>query len=185
VSQSTIPPTIMLDACVLINLLASGEADDILRSSGKLCRICVAVKNETLYLRSDDPQEETFEPAQFNSLIQSDVLSVCDIEGDSEALLYVDRASKLDDGEAMSLAIAEARGYILATDDRKARRIFLEPAGDSSRLTSSSELIRNWSESQSISSSKLKTVLMSIRYKANFFPPRRDANFKWWNDSCV
>ncbi len=59
-SQATILPTIILDACVLINLLASEEAEDILRATGKECRICVVVEKESFYLRPDDPQEESF-----------------------------------------------------------------------------------------------------------------------------
>lgn len=184
-SQLTILPTIILDACVLINLLASEEAEDILRSTGKECRICVVVENESFYLRPDDPQEDSFESVKLDSLIKSGVLSLCDVEGAQEATLYVDYASQLGDGEAMSLAIAESRGYILATDDRKARRIFLESVGDSGRLTSTSELVRNWADSQSVPPAKLKSVLLSIQHRANFFPPRKDPNFTWWNNACA
>lgn len=183
-SQSIVPPILLLDTCVLINLLASGEAEGILRSTGKECKICAAVKNETLYLRSEDLQEQDFEPIHPESLIQSRLLSICEIEADQEAVLYVDYASMLDDGEAMSLAIAEARGWILATDDHKARRIFLESINASKRLTSTSELLRQWSESESVLPAKLKTVLMNIQHKASFVPSRKDTNFAWWKKSC-
>jgi len=175
----------ILDSCVLINLLASEEAEDILRSTGKECRICVVVEKEGIYLRPDDPQEDSFESVKLDPLIRSGALSICDIEGTREATLYVDYASRLDDGEAMSLAIAESRGYIFATDDRKARRIFLESVNDASRLISTSELVRNWANSHSVSQAKLKSVLWSIQHRANFFPPRRDPNFTWWNNACA
>lgn len=184
-SQSATLPTIILDACVLINLLASEEAEGILRSTGKECRICVVVEKESFYLRPDDPQEESFDSVRLDTFIKSGVLSLCDIEGGHEAALYVDYASRMDDGEAMSLAIAESRGYILATDDRKARRIFLESVSDSNRLTSTSELVRNWVDSQSVPPARLKAVLMSIQHRANFFPPRKDPNFTWWNNACA
>jgi predicted nucleic acid-binding protein len=185
VSQSAILPTVILDACVLINLLASEEAEDILQATGKECRICVVVEKESLYLRPDDPHEETFESVKLDVLINSGLLTLCDIEGDYEAALYVDYASRMDDGEAMSTAIAVSRNYILATDDRKARRIFLESITDSKRLTSTSELIRNWADNRLISPVRLKAVLTRIQHKANFCPPRRDPNFTWWNNACA
>jgi predicted nucleic acid-binding protein len=185
VSQSTILQTIILDSCVLINILASEETEQILRSTGKQCRICVIVEKESFYLRPDDSQEELFDSIKLGPLIKSGVLSLCDLEGSDEATLYVDYASRLGDGEAMSLAIAESRGYILATDDRKARRIFLESGNDSSRLISTSELIRNWAESKSVSPAKLKSVLVNIQHRAHFFPPRKDPNFTWWNKAST
>lgn len=184
-SQLTILPMIILDACVLINLLASQEAEDILRSTGKECRVCMVVEKESFYLRPDDPQEDFFESVKLDSLIKSGVLSLCDVEGAQEATLYVDYASRLSDGEAMSLAIAESRGYILASDDSKARRIFLESVIDSNRLTSTSELIRNWADSQSVPPAKLKSVLTRIRHRAHFLPSRKDPNFTWWNIACA
>jgi hypothetical protein len=184
-SQSTIQPTMILDSCVLINLIASEEAEDILRSTGKECRICIVVEKESFYLRPDDPQEELFDSVQLDPLISSGRLILCDIEGIREATLYIDYASRLDDGEAMSLAIAESRGYVLATDDRKARRIFLEAVGDSKRLISTSDLVRNWAETQSISAARLKTALIRIRNRANFFPSRKDPNSTWWSDASV
>ncbi|HMV86852.1 MAG TPA: PIN domain-containing protein [Blastocatellia bacterium] len=171
----------ILDSCVLINLLASEEIEEILRSSGKECRICVVVEKESFYLRPDDPQEELFDSIKLEPLIKSGILSLCDIESSQEATLYVDYASRLGDGEAMSLAIAESRGYVLATDDRKARRIFIESGNDPDSLISTSDLVRTWVDSQSVSPAKLKSVLMNIQHKAHFFPSRKDSNFAWWS----
>lgn len=184
-SQSTTQPTIILDSCVLINLIAGEEAEAILHSTKKECRICVVVEKESFYLRPNDPQEELFDSIKLEPLISAGILTICDIEGIREATLYVNYAGQLDDGEAMSLAIAESRGYILATDDRKARRIFLEAVGDSKRLISTSDLVRNWAETQSISSAKLRAVLNRIRDRANFFPPRKDPNNVWWNNASA
>jgi len=145
----------------------------------------VVVEKESFYLRPDDPQEELFDSIKLDPLISSGILTICDVEGTHEATLYVDYAGQLDDGEAMSLAIAESRGYSLATDDRKARRIFLEAVGDSKKLISTSDLVRNWAETQSISAARVKAVLNGIRSRANFFPPRKDPNNTWWNNASA
>lgn len=176
-------PTVILDACVLINLLASGEAESIIRVAAEECRICEVVEKETIYLSSDDPQEEAVEAVQVDSLIESGLLSVCALENQAEEALYVNYASQLDDGEAMSIAIAEARGYKIATDDRKARRIFLEATGAPDRLIWTSDLIRKWAEQEGISPEKLQSTLQSIRRRATFFPPKRDVNHGWWTSN--
>ncbi len=178
-------PTILLDACALINLLASGEIESILSATASEIMICAAVQKESLYLRSDDPHDQLPEPIHLDDFLRAGVFSVCDMEGEKEETLYVDYASQLDDGEAMSLAIANARGYSLATDDRKARRIFLESVGAKNRLISTSDLIRRWAERKSVSAIRLKSVLLSIQRRANFLLARSDTNFVWWRDASL
>jgi predicted nucleic acid-binding protein len=174
---------ILLDACALINLLASGEIEPILSAAASEIMICAAVEKESIYLRSDDPSDPSPALIRLDGFIRAGVFSVCDIEGEAEETLYVDYAGQLDDGEAMSLAIANARGFILATDDRKARRVFLESVRAKKRLLSTSDLIRRWAERKAVSRARIKSVLSSIQQRANFIPARSDANFAWWRDA--
>lgn len=176
--------TILLDACVLINLLASEELVSILNISHKEFKICTVVKKESFYLRTDDSEDQVFTLANLDSLVESGALTICDVEDEIEEELYVDYSSQLGDGEAMSIAIAQARGYILATDDRKAQRIFLASVNNSDRLISTSELIRTWAELTGISADRLKKALLNIQHRANFIPRRIDPNFQWWIDNC-
>jgi predicted nucleic acid-binding protein len=172
----------ILDACVLINLLASGEIEGILRASALDSLICTAVEGESIYLRTEDPKV-TLEPIDLRPLIDSGLLTVCHIEGSNEAELYVDYASALDDGEAMSLAIALSRGFDLATDERKARRLFLESGAEPQRLISTSELIRRWAEAESVPTQGLKAVLLQVEKRARYQPSVSDSNYQWWVDA--
>ena len=177
------PQMQILDACVLINLLASGEIEGILRTAAQSSLICSVVEDESIYLRTDDPKLP-LELIDLRSLIDSGLLMVCHVEGDDEAELYVDYASALDDGEAMSLAIALSREFLLATDERKARRLFLEAVSDPARLTSTSELVRRWAEDMAVSSDRVKAALLNIEKRARYQPPTKDVNYQWWIDSC-
>lgn len=178
------PPRILLiDTCVLINLLASGEIKSILKVAARQSLICSAVEKESIYLRSDDPQEG-LENVNLQPLIEDGVLTVCDIETPEEEQLYVNYASVLDDGEAMSLAIALARDWHLATDERKARRLFLEVTDNNDFLTTTSALIRDWSEARSIAANRLKSILLKIERRARYRPAQWDANQRWWVDAC-
>lgn len=178
----TAPRAQILDACVLINLLASGEVEGVLRAAARDSFICTAVEGESIYLRTDDPKAP-LEHIDLRPLIGSGLLIVCSIEGSTEAELYVDYASALDDGEAMSLAIALSRDLVLATDERKARRLFNEAVGDSARLTSTSELLRCWAEDEGVPTDILKTALLQIEKRARYQPPASDANYQWWADA--
>lgn len=170
----------VVDACILINLLASDEIARILEATGRQSLICSKVQAESIYLRTNDPTSPK-EKVDLEPLIKSGLLVVCDVEGDQEAELYVDYASVLDDGEAMSLAIAVSRNYVLATDERKARRLFLEAVGDPERLTSTSALLRQWGEDET--SINLKQTLLKIETRARYQPPVADSNHQWWIDA--
>ena len=174
--------TVLVDTCTLINLLATGELEAITGSMGSRFAICSAVLKETIYLR---PENAGDPPDSINiaPLIRSGVLGVCSLESEEEELLYIDYASQLDDGEAMSLATARRRGFILATDDRKAERLFLEAVGDTARLISTSDIVRNWPDSGQVSAEKLSTIVHRIVQRARFAPSHSDPNIRWWRDA--
>ena len=174
--------TVLVDTCTLINLLATGEAEAIIRSMGRGFAISSAVLQETIYLRPESDGDPP-DPIDLAPFIDSGVLRVCSLESEEEELLYIDYASQLDDGEAMSLAMARRRGYILATDERKARRLFLEAAGDTARLISTSDLVRNWAECEQVPAEILRNTLQRIERRARFAPPQSDPNTKWWRDA--
>lgn len=178
----TFPHVQILDACVLINLLASDEVEEILRATARDTLICSAVASESIYLRTGDPNSPR-EHIDLHPLISSGLVTVCHVEGDKEEALYVDYASELDDGEAMSLAIALSRGYVLATDERKARRLFLETMVDPQHLTLTSELIRHWAEAGAVLAERVKAALLQIEKRDRYQPPMNDSNYRWWVDA--
>lgn len=179
----TPPRSLLIDTCVLINLLASGEIKAILKVAAQKSLICSIVEKESIYLRADDPQDG-LETVNLQPLIEEGVLTICDIETPEEELAYVNYASALDDGEAMTLAIALARNWYLATDERKAQRLFLEVVNKSDLLTTTSTLIKDWSVAKRISSERIKSMLLKIENRARYRPPTWDVNNQWWIDAC-
>ena len=177
-------PVAILDACVLINLLASGRAQDIMSVSEYQFGICSVVKNESIYLRSTEssaaPEEVKLDP-----YVECGSLTVYELSGDAEKELYVDYAAELDDGEAMSLALVYSRGFSIASDDRKARRLFMEEIADSKRLLSTSQIVKGWSEKAGLDPGDLKQVLTEVSRRGRFFPNSGDAYFAWWSKAMV
>jgi hypothetical protein len=82
----------------------------------------------------------------------------------------------------MSLAIAHVRDYQVATDDRKARRLFLESGGSEKKLVSTSELVRRWSERRRIPAVRLRQILERIARRARFYPGTSDPHYRWWSN---
>ena len=177
-------PVAVLDACVLINLLATGRAEDILSKTGYQFGICPVVKNESIYLRATDlnaPPEEV----KLDAHLKSNRLTVFDLSSDEEKELYVDYAMQLDDGEAMSLALVNSRGMSMASDDRKARRLFTEEIGDPKRLLSTSQILKEWSEKAGVNTADVKQVLTDVSRRGRFFPNSGDTHFDWWSKAIA
>ena len=80
----------------------------------------------------------------------------------------------------MSLAICRGRGYALATDDRKARRIAGDLAAPSVPLLSTSQILHHWATRAGAVAGELKRVLTAIESRARFIPPPSDPCREWW-----
>jgi predicted nucleic acid-binding protein len=174
----------ILDACVLINILASGRAEEILAQTNHRFGICTVVSAESIYLRAADsnaPPEEV----KLDQFLKSRSLTVYGLVNDLDKTRYVDYAAELDDGEAMSLALTVTRGFSLATDDRKARRVFLDEVKDPTRLLSTTQILRNWSKVANLRAGEIKNVLLAVSRRGRFSPRSDDPDFSWWSNAVI
>jgi predicted nucleic acid-binding protein len=172
---------LIIDACVLLNLLATGVIEKILKVAAYESMICVLVRRESLYLRNETDVNEMVS-IDLQLFIDKGIIKLCDLKTEGEQQLFVNLAAKLDDGEAMSLGIALSRNWHLATDDKKARKIFIENAQNKQQLTSTSDLIKKWVETESIDDKETKSILTKVEIIAHYRPASTDANFQWWNE---
>ncbi len=179
-------PNSVIDACSLIDLLASGEAEAILRSVGFTWFLPSAVQNEVRYCRQYDPANPgkvVSVPADLTGLISTGLLTICSPQDQAETNRFTQYATVFrSDGESMCLAIAETRGWSLATDDRKAIRI-AKQAGIP--VVSSPELVKAWSASAQIQPAALRQVLKDIQFLAHFKPNAAMPESKWWLDELA
>jgi predicted nucleic acid-binding protein len=170
---------VAIDASTLLNLLATGEIESILRSMPVQKYVCSAAAREVLYLRHAEADHAP-ELVSIDPLVEQGLLTLARPESPNEEALFVQFAAKIDDGEAMTLALCVSRGYALATDDRKARRIAASVA-EPIPLLATSELLFHWFQSNTIDPGRIRDVLGAIELRARFRPwpeyPLRD----WWN----
>jgi predicted nucleic acid-binding protein len=170
---------IIFDASVLINLLATDVGDEILQCLQAECLVCTVAAQETMYVRPDEPGQPV-RPVSVNPWIQAKLIEIVAPEGQREETLYVQFASQLDDGEAMSLAVCQARGCTLATDDRKARRLASSLTPDTVAVLSTAEVLHFWAGRTNTQAEVLRETIRAIERRARFVPSQGDPFRDWW-----
>jgi hypothetical protein len=174
-------PDAAIDACCLIDLLASGEAEAILRACGFTWHLPAAVQAEVQYRRQNDPAQPgktIMVPVDLSPMIASGLLSVCSPQTQQELDQFTQYATTFrSDGEAMCLALAGERKWIVATDDRKAIRI-AQQAGLT--VVSCPELLKTWANVSIPDQTTLLRVLHDIQVLAQFKPNATMPEFQWW-----
>lgn len=169
-------PILIADTSVLLNLMASGVFEDIIRTLPM--NVCVAshVIRETIHIREHDgsPLPIPLEDWQAQGLI-----TVVELENDSEEEFFVGFALELDDGEAATGAIAKSRGWSVGIEDKKGRLVLArEIVG--CELYHTSQLLFYVADKLEWSQDKLRQILDSIRLGARFTVPRHDPNRVQW-----
>ena len=174
-------PAVILDACGVLNLYASGQFVSILSLRTHEWYLPAAVEKESKQYRQPDPADAgklIVLPIDLGPAINAGVLSRCDCEGDAETELYVELAARIqDDGESMGLAIAKWRGWSVLTDDKKARRIASELGVE---VLSTPGVMKLWAEIVNPGARELSAVLEAIERFANYRPGRVAENYDWW-----
>ncbi|WP_321794833.1 hypothetical protein [Caballeronia sp. J97] len=117
---------IVLDTSVVINLLATGRASQILQSLEIPTLITENVEQE---LRNGSLSERP-EMDELLALLDSETLRVATLDGQASAVFFDlvggTVAESLDDGEAATLAFALHHNLSAAIDEKKATRIATE-----------------------------------------------------------
>jgi predicted nucleic acid-binding protein len=175
---------IILDASCLLNLYASGKLREITATLPQPFVVAeYAVQQEALYIRRRALEEEPEgrEPVDIGSLVAAGLIQVITLNSEAEATTFIDLASEMDDGEAMTCALAMHRRCDVATDDRKARRV-LSGHAPHIPIISTLAILKQWAEIAGITKAELKATLLNIWSGANYYPGEREPLYAWWID---
>jgi predicted nucleic acid-binding protein len=179
-------PAVILDACGILNLYASGRFLAILSALRNDWYVPAAVEREAQQYRQPDPSDPAkliAVPINLKPAIDSKALTRCDCENEAEMRLYVEIAARIeDDGESMGLAIAKCRGWTVFTDDKKARRIASE-LGVS--VVETTAIMKQWADIALPGAAELASALESIERFANFIPGRTAVEQGWWQKAIT
>lgn len=166
-----------LDACGALNLAAVMPLRSAADQVGRPLVMVRQAAAEVLYLEDRD---EEGEPSR--TLVTVEGLLVVDLT-QAELAAYVELAVELDDGEAATLAVAQARAWPVMTDDRKALRIARSLVPPVAVLTTAS-ILRGWAARQRMDDTAVGEVLRRVEARATFSPSQRDPDRDWWH-RCI
>ena len=176
------PNHLVLDACCVINLFASRHLAEILAVLGRPVAVAAYVANEeALYIYGGpaDNIRHTREEIELKPLIDANVLTVASLAGEQEQETFVSLARVLDDGEAMTAALAIRRGWSIATDDGRATNYLTAHCPLVDILTTPA-LLRQWVELAQPSRQIIRDTLESVRLRANYNVGPKHSLYAWW-----
>lgn len=170
---------ILLDACVAINLAATGSLDNIANALQVTFAIATQAAVEVGYLRDIVGGQAVLTPINLRQFEHDEIVEILELTP-AELELYIELAAIVDDGEAATISIAIHRHMDLATDDRRARRLCQERHLAEPLRTVT--ILRAYADAVHLSEDQIQQTVASIRQRASFQPPRSDPELKWWND---
>ena len=173
---------LLLDACCLINLFATGHIEDVLETLPyRLATSELVADTEVLTIRGEEQPDGSTERVILSPrrLETSGHLSILAIASEVEVDAFVRFAADLDDGEASVSALAVVHGGGVATDDRKALRILSRAQVP---VVQTPELLFAWAQRSQALESVVRDALRAVRVRARFYPRKVAPCFHWWED---
>jgi predicted nucleic acid-binding protein len=168
----------VIDTCCLVNLCAIGDLRRFLPATGLTWYIPSAVASEAIRLYTPGSLERPgMRDVNLREYLAAGVATQCSVDTQQEVDLYVRLAVDLDDGEAMALALAKSRRWILATDDRKARRMSDALAVP---VLTTTQIVRRWAERNCVGSAEVRQAIVNIQELARFVPRQSFPEYQWW-----
>jgi predicted nucleic acid-binding protein len=164
----------------LINLYASRNVLAILRVLEGGLFVPDLVRDESLFIRKEDDQDPTIlvpEAIDLTEALAEGLLHRCELENETEAGHFVQFATSVDDGEAICLALAKCRNWVVATDDRKAIRL---ARNESINTITTAEIVKLWTDSCNATDEAIAEVLRRIELYARFSPRKDFPLHDWW-----
>lgn len=173
-------PETLIDTCCLLNVCAVGEPAAVLKIIPVKWHIAKAAATEELSIRpTPDAKRAERRRIDLQPCLNAGILTVSAPENEAEQALYIQLALEVDDGEAMSLAIASIRHWAVSTDDIAAIRV-------AKRLgivtVSTPELVKWWAEQSKADATAVAHAIRNIETLARYVPTTDATGYEWWKE---
>ena len=169
---------LLLDACVAINLVASGvDLKELADTSAFRFLMTSVAATEALWLAPLELGGER-ELIEVEDLTVTGRLQLVDLAGD-ELEKFIAFAREIDDGEAATFAVATNRNLPVATDDRRAERLALATVPPISMI-GTTQLLKTWVDASAVEPGRAADAVRAVERRASYVPRRDDQHFPWW-----
>lgn len=173
-------PTISIDACSLLNLLATGKELEIAQAHGLDLVTTELARGEANYLVGPDDEDgkSTRIPADYSSLNGAKALTVIPMD-DLATDIFVEAAGHFSDADASVVALAVSRQTRLWTDDGLVRRLapIVFPGLE---VVSTLAMLKEAFELLSTPDAEQTEIARALQVRGNYDPPRRDPLAAWY-----
>jgi len=175
-----LPGDVVIDACALLNVTATGEEVRVLETLGLRLIVGARVRGEVIYHvgPEDDEGVATKEPVDLSTLEENGLLATQTL-GEEFDETFLRAAEPLTDLDAESVAIAATLGCPLVSDDAKIRRVVRRLFPEVG-LFSTLELIHD--AMGALGLEMTRELLRRLRQRGNFAPPRSLPRGDWYRD---
>jgi predicted nucleic acid-binding protein len=173
--------TVVIDACCVLNLLATRREVEIVQALGMQLLDTELVSREPLvtWTAPDDDGLRHKEPASTARLRSAGCLETRVLDTDALVDAFIACAARITDADASCIALAGVLRLPLLTDDRKERRIALELFPEI-ELISTLDVLAGGAEALGWDDEQLSRVATDLRWRGNFAPPRKDPRAEWY-----
>ena len=175
---------IIMDACCVINLYASGQIRAILSAIPKSVAVTAYVrKREARHIYSGPLGKKDIsspkEKIDLQPLIDDQVIVIVAPNSDDERDDAVDFGRFIHTGEAYTGAIAKSRNWAIASDDSEAIAFFSKNLKHN-QVISTLALIKHWEDTTQPPAIMMHQVLKDIQIKASYTPRPSHPFHAWW-----
>jgi predicted nucleic acid-binding protein len=172
-------PEALLDTCCIINLCAIHRPPNQLFAQFPFrWKVAKAVADEEVSIRPHEAAaRHERERIDLRPCFESGIFGLCDVGTEQEMELYIELAAEIDDGEAMSIAIASCRGWSVATDDMPARAA---AAKRGVKTYCTPQLLRIWADTNRVEISEVSSAILRIERLARYVPHASLPEARWW-----
>ncbi|SRR6266487_725319 len=180
---------IILDACCIINLYASGYMQRILVSIPKKVSVAAFVCDVEASKIYSGPEEDIMGETELINLqpfVEKKLLQIVSPENEAEenTIVNFSSAAAIDSGEAITAAIALHRQWSLGTDDRTATAFFMRKV-PKLHLVSTLDILKHWADTMCPPLTTIKIAMNNIQNRARYRPHYKHHLYEWWNDTMT
>lgn len=159
----------------VLSLYATRHMGAILGSNAGPFAIVEAVARETLYIHVLAEGIREQELVKLDEFFASGLLQILRLESDDEFQALIRYAARLDDGEAMTCALATQRGYRIATDEKKTIKLLRGQVA----ITGALDMVRAWENAADLPTSTMRDILAAIEERG-YVPGTAHPHYAWW-----
>lgn len=170
------------DIGVLLNLLVTARAKEIIRSLPYTCAIIEEIKNTPIFLwKSASSQETPIErySVSLEAYIYEHIIDVHRYDERRNLACYLQFASNVPTKQAALLTLVVTNRAVLVSDDVRTRTV-LHTISPDTPLLSTLDILHLWQEYVVLSDDEMRAVSRTLQDQAQFIPLNDDPLLPWW-----